>query len=381
MTRPLHSLAPEEIVGLCAAQFGVDVVFEESLPGLAAINVLLRAELGQPDRPGESDHPEQTDAVEQAGDPGQPPARFVLKAEYPSPTMTPAHFDWVCRTQEQARAAGLPIAAQVPARTPFTDPSTGESSGALALVDVDGTPAMVRLHAFLPGQEAAAARSGEYPGLAGALAARMTNALADAPAEPAPVVHPWSFVATGANVLSLCDRINALEAAGQVPQEFGTPLSADLAIVRAHAQEFEQSVRPALAELPHQVVHQDLNDSNILLSSGRVSGVIDFNDSATAPRLAELAIAAASAMIGQSDPAAALTAARRAYQAEAAGTSAALDPAESALVEHAALTRLALIACTWTARAITAPPEHPHARTGRARMRSTWPVLRAVLGS
>ena len=86
-------------------------------------------------------------------------------------------------------------------------------------------------------------------------------------------------------------------------------------------------------------------------------------------------------MIGQDDPAAALTAAHRAYQAEAAGTSAALDPAESALVEHAALTRLALIACTWTARAITAPPEHPAARTGRERMRSTWPVLRTVLGS
>jgi|GEM_PF-6252464 len=254
MTRPLHSLAPEEIVGLCAAQFGVDVVFEESLPGLAAINVLLRAELGQPDRPRESDHPEQTDAVEQAGDPGQPPARFVLKAEYPSPTMTPAHFDWVCRTQEQARAAGLPIAAQVPARTPFTDPSTGESSGALALVDVDGTPAMVRLHAFLPGQEAAAARSEWYPGLAGALAARMTNALADAPAEPAPVVHPWSFVATGANVLSLCDRINALEAAGQVPQEFGTPLSADLALVRAHAQEFALRQAEPLEVAPVEVV-------------------------------------------------------------------------------------------------------------------------------
>lgn len=353
MTRPLSSLEPEEITGLCAAHFGLDAEFEEFLPGLVAINVLVRSETG----------------------------RFVLKAERPSPTMTPEHFDWVCRTQERARTAGLPVAAQVPARTPFTDPSTGESSGALALVDIDGSPVMVRLHAFLSGRDAAAAEPGAgYPARAGALAARMVTALADAPAEPAPVLHPWSFTASGANVVFAVDRINALEAAGRVPEEFGTQLSADLALVRAHAQEFERAVRPRFAELPHQVVHQDLNDHNILFDAGRISGVIDFNDAATAPRIAELAIAAAACMIGRDEPTAALWSAHAAYEEEAAGTSASLTAAESALLEHAAITRLALVACTWTARAITAPPDHPNQATGRERMASTWPVLRELLG-
>jgi hydroxylysine kinase len=351
MTRPLRSLAPDEIGELCARHFDLPVEFDSFLPGEVAINVLL--------------HSDQ--------------AAYVLKAEYPSRTTTPRHFDWVCRVQATARAAGLPVAAQRSAVTPYVDVDSGQSSGALALVPIDGESAMVRLHEFLPGRVAAGVEPpADHPGQIGRLAAGLVSALAQVPAEPEPILHAWAFETTGADVIFTCDRIAALEAAGQVPVEYGAQLSGDLALARAHAQTFETEIRPHLAGLPHQVVHQDLNDFNILMADGTVSGVIDFNDARTAPRVAELAVAAAYAMLSGPDPRVAIRETCTAY-AEAAGASAVLSADELAVVEHAAITRLCLAACTWTSRAVTAPADSFAAAFGRSRMQRAWPVIRAVL--
>lgn len=374
MTRALRQLAPDELVGLCARHFDLEAEFGSFLPGEVAINVLLRR-----------------------GD-----ERFVLKAERPTPSTTPEHFSWVGGVQETARRAGLPVASQlrpdaahaVPAPAlAGGDASTGASGDAtapagsdastLALVPIDGEPAMLRVHTFIDGRVAAGAHQPEdYPAQVGRLAARLVAALADVPAEPGSAQHPWSFETTGANVVFTCDRISALEAAGQVPEEFGTRLSADLALARAHAQRFESDIRPLLAGLPQQVVHQDLNDVNILIADGAISGVIDFNDARTSARVAELAIAGAYAMIGRDDPRAALQATVEAYRAEAAGVEAAgaeLGEDEPAIVEHAAITRLCLAACTWTARALTAPAGSAQSVFGRSRMTDAWPALRTML--
>lgn len=59
--------------------------------------------------------------------------------------------------------------------------------------------------------------------------------------------------------------------------------------------DFEQRVGPRLAELNWQVIHNDINLNNILVSpdGSRVSGVFDFGDMVYAPRVNELAVTCA----------------------------------------------------------------------------------------
>lgn len=56
------------------------------------------------------------------------------------------------------------------------------------------------------------------------------------------------------------------------------------------------------ASLPQQVIHNDLNDDNVLLAAGEVVGVIDVGDAMRTARIAEPAIAAAYAIQHQDDP-------------------------------------------------------------------------------
>ncbi len=55
-------------------------------------------------------------------------------------------------------------------------------------------------------------------------------------------------------------------------------------------------------ELPQQVIHNDLNDDNVLLENGEVVGVIDVGDTGRSIRIGEAAIAATYAMLDQDDP-------------------------------------------------------------------------------
>ncbi|MEV4017316.1 phosphotransferase [Nonomuraea angiospora] len=61
-------------------------------------------------------------------------------------------------------------------------------------------------------------------------------------------------------------------------------------------------VAPRLAALPHQVIHNDANELNILVDDGGVAGLIDFGDVVWSPRVCGLAVAGAYAMQGHADP-------------------------------------------------------------------------------
>ena len=57
--------------------------------------------------------------------------------------------------------------------------------------------------------------------------------------------------------------------------------------------DFDSRVKPALADLPQQVIHNDANDENILLDErGGIAGIIDFGDMMKAPRVVDVATAA-----------------------------------------------------------------------------------------
>ena len=71
---------------------------------------------------------------------------------------------------------------------------------------------------------------------------------------------------------------------------------------------------PELGHLPHQVIHNDANEHNVLVGEdGRVTGLIDFGDVVYAPRVCGLAVAGAYAMQGQPDPARAIVPVVRGY--------------------------------------------------------------------
>jgi len=87
------------------------------------------------------------------------------------------------------------------------------------------------------------------------------------------------------------------------------------ALIEQHLIAFQAQDEPRLAKLRHSVIHNDANDHNLLVSmvvpdaSGgagpRVTGIVDFGDMVYSVTAAELAIAAAYAILGKPDPVAA----------------------------------------------------------------------------
>jgi 4-aminobutyrate aminotransferase-like enzyme/Ser/Thr protein kinase RdoA (MazF antagonist)/murein DD-endopeptidase MepM/ murein hydrolase activator NlpD len=85
-----------------------------------------------------------------------------------------------------------------------------------------------------------------------------------------------------------------------------------LASFRAHEAEF--------LGLGSQIIHGDVNDHNVLVSAAggaarRVTGIIDFGDAHSAPRVFDIAIAVAYAILDTPDPLAAAAAVTRGYHA------------------------------------------------------------------
>ena len=89
-------------------------------------------------------------------------------------------------------------------------------------------------------------------------------------------------------------------------------------------------VLPELAKLPKKAIHNDANDYNILVAGGlsvprHVSGLIDLGDMCAAPRICDLAIAAAYIVLDHAKPEAALAALVAGYHAAFPLTAAEVD--------------------------------------------------------
>ncbi|MEM7676948.1 MAG: aminotransferase class III-fold pyridoxal phosphate-dependent enzyme, partial [Myxococcota bacterium] len=105
---------------------------------------------------------------------------------------------------------------------------------------------------------------------------------------------------------------------------------------------FETECTGPLATLPTAVIHNDVNDHNILVDetdplSLRIGGIIDFGDMIRAPSVCDLAIAGAYAVLGQNRPFDALSALVEGYHREQR-----LTESELALFYPLLLTRLAV---------------------------------------
>jgi len=73
-------------------------------------------------------------------------------------------------------------------------------------------------------------------------------------------------------------------------------------LVEYYFDQFEHFVLPELANLRYSIIHNDLNDYNILTDGNKITGVIDFGDITYAPLVNEIAIALAYIMLGKENP-------------------------------------------------------------------------------
>jgi 4-aminobutyrate aminotransferase-like enzyme/Ser/Thr protein kinase RdoA (MazF antagonist) len=178
------------------------------------------------------------------------------------------------------------------------DADTGADVGA----DADaGADVRVRLFEQVPGTawlEADPAGPAQRHELGGVLG-RLDRALADFDHPLAGRTHAWDLARAGQH-------------RGKVP------LVDDPARRRILDRAFHlhASAAPALAALPHSVIHGDANDENVLVEAGRITGLVDFGDSLRNPTVCELAIALAYAMLEQPAPLDAGAGVVRGYHAE-----------------------------------------------------------------
>jgi Ser/Thr protein kinase RdoA (MazF antagonist) len=122
-------------------------------------------------------------------------------------------------------------------------------------------------------------------------------------------------------------------------------------------------------DLPVQVIHGDLNTSNLLLEDDTVVGVIDFGDARSTIRVAELAIACAYAMLHQDDPIAAASQVCMGYRefSEPSGI-------EATHLFDLILGRLATSVCV----AASLPGTNPHHRDT---VDATWDLLARLVAA
>lgn len=135
---------------------------------------------------------------------------------------------------------------------------------------------------------------------------------------------------------------------------------------------FAHEVSPRIGALSTSVVHQDLNDHNVLVrrqdGQTAISGLIDFGDLLHTVTVAELAVPVAYAMLRHRHPVDAAAAVVAGWTSVAA-----LTPDELAVVFPLAMGRLLVNATTWAARH-AAQPDYADARS-----RHTWATLQQLL--
>jgi Ser/Thr protein kinase RdoA (MazF antagonist) len=213
------------------------------------------------------------------------------------PQCEPALVERQCAAIAHALAVdpGLPLPRLLPA-------ADGRCWQTVA--DAQGSPRLVWVQRALAGVPMGEA--GPQPPAVlsafGALAARLDLALRDFPVTDAPDAAKWDLIQAG----WIGPHLAVLD---------GTRRALIAGIVDAY-----ETVLPALDRLPKQAIHNDLNDFNVLVQPqpgglSRITGLIDFGDMTVAPRICEIAIAAAYAILDHEAPEAALTAFVSGYHA------------------------------------------------------------------
>lgn len=144
------------------------------------------------------------------------------------------------------------------------------------------------------------------------------------------------------------------------------------ALVAGLLDRIERDDAPRFARLKRAVVHNDPNDFNVLVESGRISGIVDFGDIVHSFAVADLAIAAAYATLGKSDPLDAAVAVVRGYQRDGP-----LDDDEIDALFGLILMRLCTSVCV-AARQQSQRPDDAYLGVSQGPIAATLPRLAAL---
>ncbi len=191
---------------------------------------------------------------------------------------------------EPGHSAGHMGAALCPQPLPARDGST-----IAAVTGVDGRKHWVRLLSYLDGKPLALVKPHDEALLEdlGGFMGRLDAALAGYDHAALRRTFHWD-VAQAADVI------------GQYKDEIAHP--ARRALIEGLYAHFAQATLPQLEALRHAVIHGDANDYNVLVRAGRVTGILDFGDMVYSVVAADVAIAAAYALLDKPDPLAAIAA-------------------------------------------------------------------------
>ena len=195
---------------------------------------------------------------------GAPPLLVKLAHPHEDPSIT--RFQTEVLLHLEVSGAGLPLPRMLRTR----DRAMERAHPAL-----DGRPCLLRVLTYLPGRPLTGAVPAEQLGM---LTARLDQALAG-----------FSHPAAGRRLVWDIREAPGLR---ELLPEVGD--GALRALVAAALDRFEDGPAVALAALPMQVIHNDLNPHNVLADDdGALAGVIDFGDMVRAPLLQEVATACA----------------------------------------------------------------------------------------
>lgn len=227
--------------------------------------------------------------------------RFVLKIS--EPAEDPEFLDCQNAVLERLEAAGLPC------RFPSVV-ATARGEGVLRAAGPDGAVHLVRLLRYVPGRPMGRLRH-HPPALldrVGALMGMITRAL-DGFSHPAARRDlRWDLRVARTVVAQCADAITQ---------------SAQRATLDRHLAFIDGDGGPAGLALRTSVIHNDANDYNLLVSDAdpadprvhNLSGLVDFGDLVESYTAAEVAVAAAYAMLHKRDPLAAAASVVRGYHA------------------------------------------------------------------
>ena len=256
---------------------------------------------------------------------------------------------WQVSVMKRAADSGLPVQRIVPARSGEEVCVFRRDDGRVTIVHVMNWAEGIRVDG-VPMTDALAASIGDTAG-------RFTVALADHRRPPVDTGHHWDALNMGKSLDDMIAGLAGIEAR-------------DL-VIRARAL-YAAQVEPVLADLPRQCVHHDMHDFNLLVSSDnteQVAAILDFGDTTWAPRVAEVAVAAAYAARATSHPVRTLGIVTDAYQRHVD-----LSPTEQQLIGPLACARLALNLATWTVRGTTRTDSYAADRSA-----ASLPALAALL--
>ncbi|MBO0903361.1 phosphotransferase [Jiella sonneratiae] len=265
--------------------------------------------------------------------------RYVLKVANAAENVAAIRFQNAALVHLATAAPDLPVSRLVPTRS-------GEAD---FFFEAGGGRHLVRLLTFLPGRPLAEARrTAAQAGAIGALLGELARTLRDF-GHAAPAGDNLWDMQGAARLLDLTPAID----------DAGLRRAVEAILVR-----FRDEVAPASLRIHRQIVHNDFNPSNLLVAAEdpeRLSGILDFGDMVEAPRIFDLAVAAAYHVPADGppfDPIARLVAA---YHAAFP-----LDAAEIALIPDLVATRHAMTVAISAWRAKRHPENAAYVLRNRA---------------